>query len=73
MSWKMRLAGIELANFAGAHDLTGVGNNREPVEALVEHVSHKGAWCREVPAHAHMDISNQLLTLGDGDAPLQDP
>jgi hypothetical protein len=37
------LAGIELAPFAGAHDLTVICDRRGPVEALAKLVAHEGA------------------------------
>jgi hypothetical protein len=60
---------IELAPFAGEHDLVGVGDRRRPVEALAECVVDDGVWRRVM---ARVDIPNQLTTLGDGDAALQD-
>jgi hypothetical protein len=39
---KVGLAGVELAPFGGAHDLTGISNRGGLVEALAEHVAHEG-------------------------------
>jgi hypothetical protein len=66
------LAGVELAPFAGAHDLTGICDRSKPVEALVERVAHEGAWRRVVAAHACVNISKELTPLRDGYASLQD-
>jgi hypothetical protein len=73
MSREMCLAGIELAPFAGAHNLVGVGDRRRPVKALAERVAHEGARCRMMTAYDRMNISNQLSALGNGDASLQNP
>jgi hypothetical protein len=66
------LAGVELAPFAGAHDLAGVGHRGGPVEALEERVAHKGSWRCVVAAHARVYVSKQLAPLRDGYASLQD-
>jgi hypothetical protein len=63
---------MELAPIVGAHDLVGVDDRCGPVEALVEHIAHEGARCRVMAAHAWMDVSDELPTVRDGDAPLQD-
>jgi hypothetical protein len=70
--WEIGLAGIELALFAGAHDLVGVGNRSGPVEALAESVTHEGARRRVVATHARVDVSVKFAPLRDGYAPLQD-
>jgi hypothetical protein len=69
---KVRFAGIELAPFAGAHDLAGIGNRGGPVEALAERVAHEGVWRRVVTAYARMDVSKELAPLRDGNTSLQD-
>jgi hypothetical protein len=66
------LAGVELAPFAGAHDLAGVSDRGGPVEDLAERIAHKGAGCGVVAAYARMYIPKELAPLGDGHAPLQD-
>jgi hypothetical protein len=43
MSGKVGLAGVELAPFAGAYDLTGVRDRGRPVKALAERVADEGA------------------------------
>jgi uncharacterized membrane protein YgcG len=67
--WEIGLAGIELAPFAGAHDLTGISNRGRPIEALVGRVAYEGAWRRVVATHARMDVSEELTPLGDGYPP----
>jgi alkylated DNA nucleotide flippase Atl1 len=49
--------GVELASFAGAHDLAGISDRSGPVEALMECVANKGAWHRVVAAHTRVNIS----------------
>jgi hypothetical protein len=66
------LAGVELAPFAGAHDLAGICDRSRPVKALTERVAHEGAWCRVVAAHARVNISKELAPLRDRYASLQD-
>jgi hypothetical protein len=72
MRWEVGFAGVELAPFAGAHDLAGVGNCGRPVEALAKRVAHEGAWRRVVATHTRVDVPEELAPLGDGYAPLQD-
>jgi hypothetical protein len=66
------LVGVELAPFAGAHNLVGVSNHGRPVEALAECVAHEGARRRVVAAHTRTNVLEELAPLGDGYAPLQD-
>jgi hypothetical protein len=66
------LAGVELAPFAGAHDLAGISNRGGPIEALAERVAHEGAWCGVVAAYARVDVSKELAPLRDRYASLQD-
>jgi hypothetical protein len=72
VSWEIGLAGVELAPFAGAHDLVGVGDYGGPIEALAERIAHESAKRPVVATHIRVDVSNKLVTMGDGDAPLQD-
>jgi hypothetical protein len=72
VSWKISLAGVELAPLAGTYDLVGVGDHGGPVKALAERVAHEGARCRVMAAYARVDVPDELATFGDGDAPLQD-
>jgi hypothetical protein len=65
------LAGVELAPFAGAHDLAGVGDRGGPIEALAERVAHEGAR-RVVAAHARVYVLKELAPLRNGYASLQD-
>jgi hypothetical protein len=69
-SREIGLAGVELAPFAGAHDLAGVGDRSGPVEALTERIAHEGAWCCVMAAHARMYIPEELAPLRDGHASL---
>jgi hypothetical protein len=73
VSWEVSLAGVKLAPFAGAHDLVGVSDRSGPIKALTERIAHEGARCRVLTTYACVDVSNKLATVGDGDAPLQDP
>jgi hypothetical protein len=66
------LAGVELAPFASAHNLAGIGDRGGPVEALAERVAHEGEQRRVVAAYARMDVAEELTPLRDGDASLQD-
>jgi hypothetical protein len=72
VSREISLAGVKLAPLAGAYDLVGVGNRGGPVEPLAECVAHEGTWRCVVATHTRVDVSDELATLGDGDAPLQD-
>jgi hypothetical protein len=64
VSREISLAGIELAPLTGAYDLVGVSDRDVPVLALAERVAHEGTWRRVVATHAHVDVSNELATLG---------
>jgi hypothetical protein len=66
------LAGVELAPFAGAHNLVGVSDRGGPIEALAERIAHEGAGCGVVAAYARVYIPEELAPLGDGHALLQD-
>jgi hypothetical protein len=66
------LTGVELAPLSGAHGLVGVSDRGGPVEALAECIAYEGARRRVVAAHARVDVSEELATLGDWDASLQD-
>jgi hypothetical protein len=61
-----------LAPFAGAHNLGGVSNRGGPIEALAKCVAHEGARHRVVAAHICVNVSKELVPLGDGHASLQD-
>jgi hypothetical protein len=69
---KVGLTGVELAPFAGAHDLAGISDRGGPIEALAERVAHEGAWRRVVAAYTRVDVSKELAPLRDRHAPLQD-
>jgi hypothetical protein len=64
--------GVELAPFAGAHDLAGVSNRGGPVKALAERVAYEGAGRGMVAADARVNVPEKLAPLGDGHASLQD-
>jgi hypothetical protein len=66
VSREIGFAGVKLAPFARAHNLTGVSNRSRLVEALVEYVAYEGAWRRVVATHARMDFSEELAPLGMG-------
>jgi hypothetical protein len=66
------LAGVELAPFAGVHDLAGICDRSRLVKALTERVAHEGAWRRVVTAHTHVNVSKELAPLRDRYASLQD-
>jgi hypothetical protein len=63
------LAGVELAPFAGAHDLAGICDHSRSV---TERVAHEGVWRRVVAAHARVNVSKELAPLRDRYASLQD-
>ena len=67
----MRLTGVELAALASLHDLCAVSYCNGPVKAMPKCVTHEGARRNLVATDASMDVADQLLALGDGDAPLQ--
>ena len=56
MSRKVRVTGVELATFAGAHDLGFIGDCRGPVKALPERIAHEGARCRVVTTDSGVDV-----------------
>ena len=63
---------VVLATFAGPHDVGGVGDRGGPVKTLSKCVTHEGSWCSVMTAGASVDVTDQLLALGDGDASLHD-
>jgi hypothetical protein len=72
VSREISLAGIELAPLASVYDLVGISDHSGPIKALVECISHESVRRRVVAAHTCMDVSTELVSVGDGDAPLQD-
>ena len=68
----MHLPSVKLAPFASADNLLGVDNSCRPIEPLAEHVPDQGSWHGVMSAHSAVDINQQLLSLLDGDASLQD-
>ena len=71
VGWEVRLPGVELATLAGPHDVGGVGDRGGPVKALPKCIAHEGARRSVLTADAGVDVLDQLLALGDGDASLQ--
>ena len=71
MGREMCFSSIELASLAGPHNVGGVGDRGGPVKALPKRVTHESAWRGVMAADAGMDVADQLLALGDGDASLQ--
>jgi hypothetical protein len=72
VSQEVGLAGVELAPFAGAHDLTGIRDRSGPVEALAECIAYESVQRHMVSAHARVDVPEELAPLGDGHTSLQD-
>jgi hypothetical protein len=72
MRGEIGFAGVELAPFAGAHNLAGISDRGGPVEALAERIAYEGVGCCVVAAHARVYIPEELAPLGDGHASLQD-
>ena len=72
MGREMCFSSVELATLAGPHDIGGVGNCSGPVKTLPKRVTHEGTWRGVMAADASVDVADQLLALGDGDASLQD-
>ena len=72
MGREVYFSGIELASLATPHDVSGVGDRGGLVKVLPKRITHEGAWRGVVAADASMDVADQLLALGDGDASLQD-
>ena len=68
----MRLPSVKLTPFTSAHDLLGIGDCRRPIEPLAERVPDQSSRCRVMPTYSTIDIRQQLSSLLDGDASLQD-
>jgi hypothetical protein len=67
----MRLPCVELTPLAGAYNPSGVGHCSWLVETLSEGVSHEGSRCCVVTASPRVYFLQQLLSLGDGYASLE--
>ena len=67
---EVHLSSVELATFAGPHDVSGVGDRGGPVKSLPKQITHEGARRNVMAADAGVDVANQLLALGDEDASL---
>ena len=61
----------ELATLSGPHNIGGVSDRGGPVKTMPKRITHKGARRGVVTASASVDVTDQLLALGDGDASLQ--
>ena len=72
MGREVYLSSVELATIAGPHDVSGVGDRGGPIETLPKCITHEGARRNVMAADAGVDVANQLLALGDGDASLHD-
>ena len=72
MSREVCSSSVELATLTSPHDVGGIGDCGGPVKTLPKCVTHEGAWRGMVAADACVDIADQLLSLGDGNASLQD-
>jgi hypothetical protein len=62
---------IELTPSAGAYNPSGVGHRGRPVEDLTESISYEGLRCCMVTASPRVYFTQQLLSLGDGYASLE--
>ena len=68
--WEVCFLAVELAALTGPHNIGGVGDRGGLVKALPKCVAHEGARCSVVTADAGVDVTDQLLALGDWDAAL---
>ena len=68
----MRLPSVKLTPFASAHDLLGIGDYHRPIEPLAERIPDQSSRCGVMPTYSTVDIRQQLSSLLDGDASLQD-
>ena len=71
MGREVCFSGVELASLASPHDVSGVGDRGGPVKALPKCITHEGARRGVVTADASVDVTDQLLALGNGNASLQ--
>ena len=69
---EVHFSSVKLASLAGPQDVGGVGNCSGLVKTLPKRVTHEGARCSVVTADASVDVTDQLLALGNRDATLQD-
>ena len=72
MGREVCFSSVELATLSSPHNVSGVGDRGGPVKTLPKCVTHEGAWRGMVAADACVEIADQLLSLGDGNASLQD-
>ena len=71
MGREMCFSSLELATLTGPHDVGGIGNRGSSVKTLPKRVTHESTWRGMVAADASVDVADQLLALGNGDASLQ--
>jgi hypothetical protein len=62
---------VELTPSAGAYNPSGAGHCGWPVETLSESVSHEGPRRSMMTANPQVYFLQQLLSLGDGYASLE--
>jgi hypothetical protein len=68
----MRLLCVELTPPVGEHNPSGVGHRGWPVETLSEGIPHEGSRCYMLAARPRVYFLQQLLSLGDRYASLED-
>jgi hypothetical protein len=56
VSRKVGFAGVELAPFAGAHDLAGIRDRGRLVKALTERIAYEGAGCDVMATDPRVDV-----------------
>src|SRR6185436_8180922 len=67
MGREVCFSSVELATLVGPHDVGGVSDRGGPVKTLSKRVTHEGAWRCVMTAGASVDVTDQLLSLGDGE------
>ena len=70
MGREVYLSSLELTTLAGPHDVSGIGDRGGPVKTLLKRVTYEGSRRSVVATYASMDVADQLLALGNGDASL---
>ena len=70
MGREVCFSSVELATLASPHDVSGIGDRGGPVKTLPKRITHEGVWRGVMAADAGMDVADQLLALGNGDASL---
>ena len=67
------MSSVVLTPFIGAHDMLSIGHHGWLVEALSERIFDQGSRHDMMTTNPTVDIAQQLLSLFNGDAALQDP